>query len=226
MMKLTKLAVLSAVSTAIISVPLTEVLANSTVIYNEYTKETVRTIPSVRHPSHSSGPYNVESILRQHHPFGGYDVKSILSQHHPFHSNNQPSHQHVDHTRRVQNNQRVEYEKYRRVERTTRNHAYQSQTPNNAGDAVAAGVLGLAAGAILGHILKQPAQPQVIYQNSPKSQVVYQTQQVAEHHQIQQPWTAGWFEYCKKRYRSFNYKTGTFRGYDGLDHFCYAPLKQ
>ncbi|MEM7289260.1 MAG: BA14K family protein [Pseudomonadota bacterium] len=35
-----------------------------------------------------------------------------------------------------------------------------------------------------------------------------------------QPWTPGWREWCQNRYRSFNPSTGTFRGYDGLDHFC------
>ena len=35
-----------------------------------------------------------------------------------------------------------------------------------------------------------------------------------------QPWTAGWREWCGNNYRSFNAQTGTFRGYDGLDHFC------
>jgi len=35
-----------------------------------------------------------------------------------------------------------------------------------------------------------------------------------------EPWTPGWREWCQNRYRSFNASTGTFRGYDGLDHFC------
>ncbi|MDJ0612774.1 MAG: BA14K family protein [Rhizobiaceae bacterium] len=35
-----------------------------------------------------------------------------------------------------------------------------------------------------------------------------------------EPWTPGWREWCQNRYRSFNPSTGTFRGYDGLDHFC------
>ena len=35
-----------------------------------------------------------------------------------------------------------------------------------------------------------------------------------------EPWTPGWREWCENRYRSFNASTGTFRGYDGLDHFC------
>ncbi len=35
-----------------------------------------------------------------------------------------------------------------------------------------------------------------------------------------EPWTRGWYEWCDDRYRSFNPQTGTYRGYDGLDHFC------
>ena len=35
-----------------------------------------------------------------------------------------------------------------------------------------------------------------------------------------EPWTPGWREWCDNRYRSFNPQTGTYRGYDGLDHFC------
>ena len=35
-----------------------------------------------------------------------------------------------------------------------------------------------------------------------------------------EPWSRAWLDACKARYRSFNPETGTFRGYDGLDHFC------
>ncbi|MVA96980.1 BA14K family protein [Nitratireductor sp. CAU 1489] len=37
-----------------------------------------------------------------------------------------------------------------------------------------------------------------------------------------QPWTREWMRYCQQRYRSFNVSTGTYRGYDGKDHFCVA----
>ncbi|WP_407941300.1 BA14K family protein [Mesorhizobium xinjiangense] len=37
-----------------------------------------------------------------------------------------------------------------------------------------------------------------------------------------EPWSPGWYRYCEDRYRSFNPSTGTFRGYDGRDHFCAA----
>ncbi|MAY63701.1 MAG: hypothetical protein CML29_15975 [Rhizobiales bacterium] len=38
-----------------------------------------------------------------------------------------------------------------------------------------------------------------------------------------EPWTRDWYRYCDNRYRSFNPDTGTYRGFDGRDHFCRAP---
>ena len=35
-----------------------------------------------------------------------------------------------------------------------------------------------------------------------------------------QPWSRGWYNYCRSRYRSFDPRTGTFLGYDGREHFC------
>lgn len=35
-----------------------------------------------------------------------------------------------------------------------------------------------------------------------------------------QPWSAQWLAYCQTRYRTFNASTGTFIGYDGMQHFC------
>ncbi len=35
-----------------------------------------------------------------------------------------------------------------------------------------------------------------------------------------EPWTPEWADWCDNKYRSFNPSTGTFRGYDGRDHFC------
>ncbi|MFK5977647.1 MAG: BA14K family protein [Rhizobiaceae bacterium] len=37
-----------------------------------------------------------------------------------------------------------------------------------------------------------------------------------------EPWSAGWKDYCRTKYRSFNPKSGTFLGYDGDRHFCVA----
>jgi hypothetical protein len=37
-----------------------------------------------------------------------------------------------------------------------------------------------------------------------------------------EPWSREWRDYCEGRYRTFNPKTGTYRGIDGQDHFCTA----
>lgn len=38
-----------------------------------------------------------------------------------------------------------------------------------------------------------------------------------------EPWSRDWYRYCDNKYRSFNPRTGTYRGFDGRDHFCRAP---
>jgi hypothetical protein len=35
-----------------------------------------------------------------------------------------------------------------------------------------------------------------------------------------QPWTPQWYSYCSATYRSFNPRTGLYKGYDGRYHFC------
>ena len=103
------------------------------------------------------------------------------------------------------------------------------------GDAVAAGVVGLAAGALIGSALSQPSQPQVIYQAPPPPPAYYPAAPryyaparpyyppaPAAYKPIYQPWTPGWRAYCSHKYRSFNPRTGTYRGVDGLNHFCNA----
>ncbi|WP_297323238.1 BA14K family protein [uncultured Bartonella sp.] len=97
---------------------------------------------------------------------------------------------------------------------------------NGHGDAVAAGAIGLAAGAILGSALSQPSQPQVIYQAPPPVYYPpaprYYPPAPAAYKPVYQPWSPGWRNYCANKYRSFNPQTGTYRGIDGLNHFCNA----
>ena len=99
-------------------------------------------------------------------------------------------------------------------------------------DALLLGVLGLAAGAIIaGAILSEPPvnSPPPRYRRSapgsgwadldyypPAPGAGYRSAGAIE------PWTDAWYRYCTQRYRSFNPNTGTFRGYDGIDHFCVA----
>lgn len=35
-----------------------------------------------------------------------------------------------------------------------------------------------------------------------------------------EPWSPGWKNFCGRKYRSFNSKSGTYLGYDGNRHFC------
>ena len=35
-----------------------------------------------------------------------------------------------------------------------------------------------------------------------------------------EPWSPGWYDYCKRKFRSFSAKSGTYLGYDGKRHFC------
>ncbi|EYS92589.1 hypothetical protein X471_00079 [Bartonella bacilliformis str. Heidi Mejia] len=117
------------------------------------------------------------------------------------------------------------YHQNSKIETRTREYHIHHNN-NNTGDTLAAGALGLAAGAILGNILQKPAQPQIIYQPVPQSQVIYQVQPTTIHHRpiVPQEQISQWLAYCSKTYRSFNPRTGTFRGHDGLDYFCYAPV--
>ena len=106
------------------------------------------------------------------------------------------------------------------------NHYYG----NSNGDAVAAGIVGLAMGAIIGGILAQPT-----YYRSPVYADPYRYQRLGPvggyyangYYQEPvyvrrslQPWSRGWYNYCRSRYRSFDPRTGTFLGYDGREHFC------
>lgn len=97
------------------------------------------------------------------------------------------------------------------------------------GDAVAAGVIGLAAGALIGSALSQPqptyVQPAPVYAPPPPPPAYYPAapaRQVTYYRAGYEPWSRGWYQYCSDRYRSFNPNTGTYRGYDGRDHFCSA----
>lgn len=84
------------------------------------------------------------------------------------------------------------------------------------GDAVAAGVVGLAAGAILGSALARPRyyEPVTVY---PAPRRVY-VQEVPVY--AVEPWTAEWYSYCADRYRTFDARSGTYMGYDGFRRFC------
>ena len=123
---------------------------------------------------------------------------------------------------------------------------------SNKGDLIAAGVIGLALGAIIASEANKNKRPAYKSYNRPAPQPTYQYDQYGQPYRAQrvpldhygspisqtprrynepevityrdsaslEPWTPGWREWCSNRYRSFNQQTGTFRGYDGFDHFC------
>ena len=97
------------------------------------------------------------------------------------------------------------------------------------GDAVAAGVLGLAAGALIGGALAN-SRPSYgyygpgyddYYRPAPVRRY-YAQPQVVYADRYARPWTRAWYEYCSDRYRSFDARSGTFIGNDGEEHFCIA----
>ncbi|MBA5777835.1 BA14K family protein [Stappia sp. F7233] len=68
--------------------------------------------------------------------------------------------------------------------------------------ALAAGIFGLATGAIIGSALSQP-----YYYDAPVSYAYA-------------PWTPEWYSYCAAKYRSFNPDTGYYLAYSGRYRFC------
>lgn len=79
----------------------------------------------------------------------------------------------------------------------------------NDGAWIAAGALGLAAGAILGSAMTQP----------PQSRGTIQSGAPVTANGIP-PWTPAWYQYCSGKYKSFNAQTGLYLGYDGKYHYC------
>jgi len=109
----------------------------------------------------------------------------------------------------------------------------------NLDGALVAGALGLAAGAILLGSVNDRRDPRVIYNEPdyyepdveyypvrPRPRVIrppVYSERVIVYREDRagfEPWSREWFRYCSNRYRSFNADTGTYRGYDGRDHFC------
>lgn len=112
-------------------------------------------------------------------------------------------------------------------------HKHQVQKQHNGNNAVVWGVIGLAAGAIIaGSVNNNSSQRRVVKPQRQYPGVNHYPQaprkahrQIRRHQSSQQaqryaPWSKSWYNYCDNKYRSFNPRTGTFRGYDGRDHFC------
>lgn len=93
----------------------------------------------------------------------------------------------------------------RHSKRVVRHH---NRRGNNDGLAIG---LGIAAGALALGVI---ANSQRNYRVQPQPHVTRSSGMA--------PWSPGWYRYCDQKYRSFNASTGTYRGYDGYDHFCVA----
>ena len=100
---------------------------------------------------------------------------------------------------------------------------------HDGGDAVAAGIAGLAAGVIAGAIIASPPSHHREYVEDddyydpppPPPRVYYRTTYVERpSYGGLRPWTRDWYNYCQDRYQSFDPRSGTFIGYDGRAHFC------
>ena len=112
-----------------------------------------------------------------------------------------------------------------------RHHGYHHHR-GNAGDIVAAGIIGAAAGAVLGSVLAPPApvyvDPYPRYPSYPAYSTYYRpaptyyrpAPRVVYVQPAAQPWTRAWYNDCAARYRSFDPGSGTYLGYDGARHFC------
>ena len=93
---------------------------------------------------------------------------------------------------------------------------------SNSGDLAAAGILGLAAGAL---VVGLASQPEPVYANpyrQPRPRPVREYPETVYLDGAFEPWSSEWYDYCSDRYRSFDPRSGTFMGYDGREHFCVA----
>ncbi len=118
---------------------------------------------------------------------------------------------------------------------------------NRGGEAIAAGVLGLAVGALVAGaansrpdyyvddygvarsygrpVYAEPVYGEPVYREPrvrPSPVRRYYEPQVVYANRSIEPWSPAWYRYCESRYRSFNARTGTFVGYDGVARFCNA----
>lgn len=79
------------------------------------------------------------------------------------------------------------------------------------GNAAAAAIVGLGVGALIGGALASER----YYYAPPPPDYVYVPAQYGP-----PPWTPEWYAYCHSKYVSFDPRSGTYLGYDGLRHFC------
>ena len=93
------------------------------------------------------------------------------------------------------------------------------------GRAVAAGVLGFAAGAIIAGSAARRHGPYYYddrYYGPPPRRVYRQRYAPAPYaySYAPEPWTPEWYDYCHSKYRSFDARSGTYQPYHGPRRFC------
>jgi hypothetical protein len=88
----------------------------------------------------------------------------------------------------------------------------------SSGDAVVGGLAGFAVGTLFGNAVARPRYyaPAPVYV-APPPPVVYEPVPV---YYAPPPWTPEWYSYCARKYQSFDARSGTYAGFDGLRHFC------
>lgn len=108
--------------------------------------------------------------------------------------------------------------------RKVQRHVYRHHG-NKGSDLAGVAVLGIIGGALIGSaIANSNNQPRYVAPRPTYNHNVYPSapRKVVTHTGSLEPWTRGWYQYCDAKYRSFNPERGTYRGYDGRDHFCVA----
>lgn len=114
-----------------------------------------------------------------------------------------------------------------------RDHRHHRSDYNKDGDLVAAGIVGLALGALavgaiassrdeaVSNPLRHP-RPRPNRDFMAIEEPSFDDDAYAYDEPSFEPWSRSWFRYCQERYRSFDARTGTYVGYDGRAHFCDA----
>jgi hypothetical protein len=104
---------------------------------------------------------------------------------------------------------------------------------DNSGEVLAAGIIGLALGAIIVGATNppppeplRPERPRPHRDYFPDAPAAYDDEPEVIYAQplagAPEPWTPAWYRYCTNRFRSFDGETGTYLGFDGRRHFCVA----
>ncbi|MBD1547482.1 BA14K family protein [Roseibium aggregatum] len=96
-----------------------------------------------------------------------------------------------------------------------RHHDGRRKKNNDVGAAVAAGIIGLAAGAILLGATSQPRYAEPAPNYYPPAPYPGRVSGYGY-----QPWSPAWYDYCSSKYRTFNPSTGTYTTYRGEQKFC------